>query len=104
MFRVGQKVVCVDDCTGRNYAPFPHDRPDLEGLRKGEVYTVRSVGVEYGVSVIRLAEIRRQYSNRLRAENVYAAARFRPVVERKTDISALQALLAPTAKKLAGVE
>lgn len=93
-FRVGQKVVCVDDVGHGRYTPFPAGN-DLEGLTKGEVYTILYVGVSFGGSVVRIEEIRRRFSLIVDDENFYAAARFRPVVESKTDISIFKKMLIP---------
>jgi hypothetical protein len=85
-FRVGQQVVCIDaSCApGRawnDYAP-----------KQGDVYTVSGFGVSpYGdYETIEIAEINHPWG--------YRASRFRPIVSRKTDISALKALLVPGAK------
>lgn len=95
-FYVGQKVVCVD-------ADHTNDRRTQE-LDEGRVYTVERVsGDEAGYpappvhlrgagTVVWLAEIK----TRPAVKNPgcpFAASRFRPVVERKTDISELTAIL-----------
>lgn len=86
MFKVGQKVVCVDSIDN------PH-------LRKDDIYTV-----------IGLGEITAEITGVLLAETSHPGgcpfyvSRFRPVVERKTDISVLQALLVPGAKILETVQ
>jgi hypothetical protein len=73
-FRVGQKVVCVDDeaqpCN-RGYTP----------VVKGDIYTIRDAFDWFGLDGIRLEEIKNPH------DRGYQARRFRPVVERKTDIS-----------------
>src|ERR1700687_6044735 len=93
MFRVGQKVVCVDDMGHGRYSPFATCNFDLEGLRKGEVYTIRDIGRALGVDVVRLEEIHRSYSSFVGDENFYAGQRFRPIVERQTDISIFTKML-----------
>lgn len=85
-FQVGQKVVCVDAVPHTRYTPFA-SLGGLGGLRKNEVYTIRCVGIRLGVSVVRLEEIVRAENTLLSEENFYAAARFRPIVERKTEVS-----------------
>jgi hypothetical protein len=94
-FRVGQKVVCVDDEAHQKFTPFPA-RSDLEGLAEGEIYTVSYVGVRLGVKVVRILEIKRSWNSFIDEENFYAAARFRPVVERKTDITCFKEMLTPS--------
>ncbi len=83
-FRVGQKVVCVDDThrvTGKRH-------PCLEN---GRVYEVGSFGVTWrGTEGIHLVGV----TNR-RPEQAFYKERFRPVIERKTDISIFTALLNP---------
>jgi len=87
-FRVGQKVVCVDDgIRPRGYCPA-YGYPTI-----GVVYTISEVGVTYhGAPGVNLVEHPHERSSGWRA------SRFRPVVERKTDISILTALLVPGAK------
>jgi hypothetical protein len=74
MFYVGQKVVCVDD----------HDT-DL--VSKGGLYVVRVVRLPY----LELSGVRGLGWN-----DGMMASRFRPVVERKTDISIFKAMLNPS--------
>ncbi len=87
-FVVGQKVVCmVDDM--------------FEGvLEKGRLYTVTAIVGPYiaysfdGFSKrmgLELAEL----ANPASSERAFNAARFRPVVDRKTDISCFKAMLNP---------
>jgi hypothetical protein len=84
MFHVGQKVVCVDITTpsAKNY-PFFNTF-----LKKGNIYTVRSCHQhsyegETGPAVC---------VNDMRT---YWAFRFKPLIERKTDISIFKKLLNP---------
>jgi hypothetical protein len=94
---MGQKVVFVDD-TGI-------DNPEIVGNRyrfifpaKGSVYTIRNITVSdfTGDAVLLLKEI----DNRGTADATgwmkepgIEACRFRPVIERKTDISIFTAML-----------
>lgn len=84
-FRVGQKVVCIND------VPDPGRRfTDCIPPKRGMVYTVRDyVPSHYGNwTAIRLVEVVR------RPDNMgFRASRFRPLVERKTDISIFTAVL-----------
>lgn len=98
-FRVGQKVVCVNDewDARRDYISYPTD---------GQTYTVREVfrpcckmiQADHPVCV-RLVEIRQEkllcdFCSDV-SEMEFDARRFRPLVERKTDISAFMEMLKP---------
>lgn len=93
-FRVGQKVVCVDDADGpvgwQNYSALPV---------VGHIYTDRALTNYSDMAGVLLEEIVGKISP---WGNEYSMrrSRFRPIVERKTDISALEALLLPNAKIL----
>jgi hypothetical protein len=102
MFHVGQKVVCVDDRLVKDYARsavYKEFAGGLDGLKSGLVYTVRASGFYTpvpGVPVVWLSEIVRpirSQADEIYGEAPFAAARFRPVVERKTDISIFTAML-----------
>jgi hypothetical protein len=86
-FRVGQKVVCIDASGGAlNWGG--KRRPVL-----GAVYTVRSVyRQEDEPEGILLEEIINQL-HPCGDEYGFRARRFRPIVERKTDISIFTAML-----------
>jgi hypothetical protein len=84
-FRVGQKVVCVEDqdCAGT-------------GVRKGEIYTVAEKVAVYSAywnthTSVRLAEC---------GVILFSIVRFRPVVERKTDISVFTKILDDVSRKV----
>jgi hypothetical protein len=91
MFYVGQKVVCVDDRS-----------PDLNWehpVSAGEVYTVQWAGVYQfrctgrpTLLAVRLFEVIREWPD---GNTPLGAYRFRPVVERKTDISIFTKMLTP---------
>jgi len=103
MFRVGQRVVCVDaESTGKYLPPNTYALPDfgMNGLTKGLIYIIRDAGVELGVKVCRLEEIIRPIDDSYGSEAWFAQERFRPVVECKTDISVFEALLHPTPKEV----
>lgn len=82
MFRVGQKVVCVNDDV--NYSPKePGVRyyGGLDGLRRGEIYTIRNTGTHPNVDqhhVVWLCEIKRDGDSTFQ-EAPFSAIRFRPV-------------------------
>jgi hypothetical protein len=83
MFRLGQKVVCVDDdIVGKN--PTSIIPPHLPKLH--QVYTVRGfIKSDDGREFVYLCEIVNPIRNN--HEPAFAPFRFRPIVERKTDIS-----------------
>lgn len=100
--QVGQKVVCVDDEAVGRYLPSGFKAPQnfsLHGLKGGKIYTIRSLNVVLGVPVCRLDEITRDFEPYYGEEAYFAQARFRPVVERKTDISIFTAMLTGTKKR-----
>ncbi len=88
-FRIGQKVVCVQTGFYVNKCP---NRPVI-----GEVYTVRDVFAgprvdELGMA-IRLFELQNPLHKKSGREYGFYAWRFRPVFERKTDISIFTEML-----------
>jgi len=99
-FHVGQKVVCVN-ASEMDEAPVGvRIVGDLDGLRKGAIYTVRSIYIDHvwGGACIRLHEIERRplsFFNGQYFESGYDPSRFRPIIERKTDISIFRAMLNP---------
>lgn len=81
-FHVGQKVVCVDD----GFKPELFYSDDVMP-RRGEVYTIRDLEQIKGYPLLRVCEIRnkvRSYAHG-RYECAFHRARFRPIVEKKTD-------------------
>lgn len=98
MFYVGQKVVCIDDIRHKNYLPKGCNGswPSLSWPQKNYVYTIKDINRIMGVKTLILSEISNgcYFSHGIFGpESGYAAARFRPVVERKTDISIFEAML-----------
>lgn len=80
-FRVGQKVVCVDDCFPSTHLALPV---------RGAVYTVREIVPDWfpGRTALRLEEIinpETPWSDLTMSEVAFNARRFRPLVEKKTD-------------------
>lgn len=96
-FRVGQKVVCIDASERKGpgkYTVLPV---------QGRVYTVRGISAwqwNCGFSGVGLylEEIHRPPTPQ--GEAPWGCWRFRPVVERKTDISIFKALLTPSKEKV----
>lgn len=98
MFRVNQKVVCVDD-----------ERTDATGVKdvhRGEIYTIRWCGIhstpwhpeEYCVRLLGIERVDSWVPSNI--DCPFRASRFRPIVERKTDISVFTAMLNPSARKV----
>lgn len=83
MFRVGQKVVCVDDGLGI-LGNIP-----VNGLPiVGEIYTISNIGTtQYGGLGVNVIECEHDQPAGWRA------SRFRPIVERKTDIAIFTEML-----------
>jgi hypothetical protein len=94
-FRAGQKVVCVRTWhNSRGYG-------DEVGPVEGEVYTIRGVGDLHpcypGGCDVWLVEIKNpvRYYPAGNYEPSFCHSRFRPIVERKTDISIFTKMLTP---------
>jgi hypothetical protein len=89
-FQVGQKVVCVKN--------GPWWGGNRDRLVLGAIYTIRRLIVaDDGDLIFQIHEIQRSPKARqIWGDDVgYAAFRFRPVVERKTDISIFTKMLKP---------
>jgi hypothetical protein len=105
MFHVGQKIVCVDDLDDISLAEKLglFIVGDLDGLTKGAIYTIRALITDpvTGVYCARLHEIHRQpmpYRGGT-FEVGFRITRFRPVVEKKTDISIFTRILDDVSKR-----
>lgn len=90
-FRIGQKVVCVDEPRGLIRPPW------VAHPKQNQVYTIRAYRDDPVPSVL-LHEIRSMIGWD-GAEAGFWEERFRPVVTTKTDISCFTALLDTTKKK-----
>lgn len=98
-FHIGQKIVCVN-----NEIIVPRAQ-DISGLTRGAIYTIRWIGefpwepdrcVGLGT---RLVEINRGHESSYNPkfyDYPFALLRFRPLLERKTDISIFTSMLKPT--------
>lgn len=104
-FHVGQKVVLARMAkNAEGHRKFSESRgyavtyPEL-----GRIYTVREIFLhETGAVAMRLVEIVNpvvQYKNGEK-ELCFDAANFRPIVERKTDISIFKAMLTPKTEQV----
>jgi hypothetical protein len=91
-FRVGQKVVCVDDAS----RSFRIIDPNFQRASLGCIYTVSASQVDpwSGVAALMLAELPTHSASGI--ETWHQAKRFRPLVERKTDISVFTKMLTDT--------
>lgn len=91
-FRVGQKVVCVDASGG------PGRWIGDEALERDSIYTIHSLFIHpKGSTCVRLVEVKRSIDCVIEhGHDGYGAWRFRPVVERQTDISVFTEILRTT--------
>jgi len=100
-FRVGQKVVCINDTWNEYHAQVVRAL-DVVLPVKGEIYTIRSIIVRPHRSDLLLHEIINpiiEYDIGP-AEQHFNVLRFKPVVERKTDISIFKAMLNPSKEQV----
>lgn len=90
MFHVGQRIVCVRD----DWAWPSSYRPDKPLPRRGQLFTVREAVPHWmtGEPYVRLVEIRLAPA-RTDYEPAFRGSCFRPVTERKTDISVFEHML-----------
>lgn len=85
MFKIGQKVVCIDDAMNPETVDYTPCRP-----RRGEVYTVRGFLVQdhiegYGVYLEELLNPSIIWSDQDEKEWPFKPERFRPLVERRVE-------------------
>lgn len=106
-FRVGQKVVCIDDrCWLRGgwwmfgIKFFDHGLLD-HNLNHGEVYTVTKVDIQLDARGKEYGSIWVAEARHLKYPDIgFPQWQFRPAVERKTDISVFTAMLTPNKRKV----
>ncbi len=87
-FRVGQKVVCVDDadCFDQRWLGL------RAAIRNGNVYQIAWTGLgRTGTPCVRLVSVRRDHPDQPDAP--FGAFRFRPVVQRDASIEIFRAML-----------
>lgn len=79
MFRIGQRIVCVDDT---------NQDPRYASVMAGVIYTIRGFGEpwpkvrDFKGAIVLLDEVKRQFRTRSRAYDCgFGAFRFRPLVE-----------------------
>lgn len=88
-FRVGQKVVCVDDSAGE----FSYLFSDPDRLVLNKIYEIERIyDDQLGYSLVALIGV----SLNCYPKNGWRSSRFHPLVERKTDISVFTKMLTPT--------
>lgn len=103
-FIVGQKVVCIDALTNSRNIKLPE-------LEEGGVYTIRKIGIQEipGVFEPELSVWLEGITREVFSPNDlsiicddfgFRPSRFRPVVERKTDISIFKAILTPSKEQV----
>lgn len=101
-FHVGQRVICI---LNEPWMPQPGliQFPFWNGVYT--VAEVRVIGNDIGLRLFEVSNpiVKITKTGEMR-EPAFDAQYFRPIVERKTDISCLKALLVPEAKILEGVE
>ena len=99
-FYVGQKVVCVDDAARPTAGlGWSFKKPNVH---IGEVYTIggfENGGGELGVYLLEVVSNYPPFPRSGLSRSFYPD-RFRPVVERKTDISIFTAMLNPSHQKV----
>lgn len=106
MFEVGQKVVCINAAwtvVSELLVYLDNGKAgirEIEGpreLEENKVYIVRWVGVQDGATCVRVRDLIRCGID---GDKPFRADRFRPVVQKKTDISIFTQMLTPSGKKL----
>ena len=94
-FHVGQKVVCINgEMKDREAADF-YSSKGIVFPSKGTIYTIRQILWLEDFYALRLEEIVNpivRYKEHT-LEHAFHVDRFRPLVERKTDISQFKAML-----------
>lgn len=95
-FYVGQKVVCVDDDDHPEWNPgldLKSDLPVRAWISRGTVYQIRKIIADE----VWLEGINRKgrHNGHNWADGGFFSRRFRPLTERKTDISVFKKMLNP---------
>jgi hypothetical protein len=100
-FHVGQKVECVRDLRDSFFDDHPARWPDH--IRQGCVYTVRGFFLMGAIPALYLEEYVAPVSF-AGHELAFEAENFRPIVEKKTDISIFTSLLNPSLEEVLAVK
>lgn len=95
-FRVGQKVVCI------HTFPQAEWTPEIAFPNKDAVYTIRAIIAYPAGEGALLREIKNPQVDTFAGfvEPAFTVRAFRPLVERKTDISIFKKMLAPSHRAL----
>jgi hypothetical protein len=95
-FHVGQKVVCIKRGSWANEFGAAGDEvfPSF-----GEVYTIRRIEDGRWLLLVEIVNRLREYGDGELGEARFCASRFRPVVERKTDIGFAHEILRKVSRK-----
>jgi hypothetical protein len=91
-FHVGQKVACLIEASDATRKKFP----EAVWPSKNAVYTIRSMFPYMGRTLLRFCELDNSQSTWGGVERGFNSKYFRPIVERKTDISIFTAMLNPS--------
>jgi len=94
-FVVGQKVVCINDSTGDFRLPNLKYLNTLDGLKKGEIYTIREIFIDpiHEWPSVKLNEIIRPILDNEGCEAGFCFRRFAPLKEKTSDISIFTEIL-----------
>src|SRR5882762_4640883 len=96
-FRIGQKVMQISPW---NDGKSPYS--DVRFTECGVIYTIRDILEIKSLIALRFIELRNpkhNYNGFSSIEQPFPAWNFRPIVERKTDISIFEKMLAPSGKQ-----
>lgn len=101
MFRIGQKVICIDDSMNPETVDYTPMRP-----RKGEIYTIRGFLVQdhidgYGVYLEELLNPSIIWSDQDEKEWPFKPGRFRPVVDQDIKTEQFEASATRPAREIA---
>src|SRR5437879_2428663 len=95
-FRVGQKVVCIVDAA----AHIQRHYPGSNFPQKGGIYTISTIGADSKGALLTFCELSNSHligktlhDFYISMEPGFGAEHFRPIVERKTDISIFTKML-----------
>lgn len=97
-FRVGQKVVCINGAFSSEWDQIGN-KPVERGIYTVRAVTICTFGSHVDVPCILLEEVKnpiKRWRDGSTMECPFAQKRFRPLVERKTDISIFKAMLTNT--------
>lgn len=108
-FYVGQKVVRVpvSDEVRKSTSPYLKDKATNGTPEIGGVYTIRAINIWPSKTILRFQEF--DYSHLIgvglvHIEPGWNSLGFRPIVERRTDISIFTKMLGPRMKRLSPAE